>query len=210
MNAMQLGLWETPPPLPEGFQYRADLLPPQQEAAFLEIFQSLHFKQFEFHGYRGHRRIISFGLHYDFDRHTLHAAERIPDFLLPLRDAAADFARIAASELEHALVAESPPGAGIGWHRDRPVFRDVVGMSLASPCRFRLRRKSGGRWERASLIVEPRSVYLLRGAARTQWEHSIPPGQHLRYSVTFRSVQANLAIPCEEIADEQNRPRRQS
>jgi len=121
-------------------------------------------------------------------------AQDIPAFLLSLRESAADFAQIAPSELGHALVTEYAPGAAIGWHRDRPVFRDVVGISLGSPCRFRLRRKRESGWERASLILDPRSVYLLRGPARTEWEHSIPPAERLRYSVTFRSVKA-LAIP---------------
>ena len=40
----------------------------------------------------------------------------------------------------------------------------------------------------SSLIVEPRSAYLLRGPSRTEWEHSIPAVDALRYSITFRSL----------------------
>ena len=87
------------------------------------------------------------------------------------------------------LVTEYAPGAGIGWHRDKVVFGEVVGVSLLSPCLFRQRRKVGERkWERANLVVEPRSAYLLSGPARTQWEHSIPPAEAPRYSVTFRNL----------------------
>jgi alkylated DNA repair dioxygenase AlkB len=92
------------------------------------------------------------------------------------------------AEVQHALVTEYQPGAAIGWHRDKDVFGDVIGVSLLSPCNFRLRRKLGPKWERASIVAEPRSVYLLRGAARTDWEHSIPAVDELRYSITFRSM----------------------
>jgi alkylated DNA repair dioxygenase AlkB len=88
------------------------------------------------------------------------------------------------------LITEYSPGTTIGWHCDKGVFDDVVGVSLLSPCLFRLRRKAGAAWERYSLTVEPRSVYLLRGAARTEWEHSIPAVETLRYSITFRSLRS--------------------
>jgi alkylated DNA repair dioxygenase AlkB len=158
----------------------------------------LDFKPFEFHGYLGNRRVVPFGLHYDVTGGGVRTAQEIPAFLLPLREKAAAFAGLPAGELEHVLLAEYPPGAGIGWHRDRPVFRDVIGVSFASACRFRLRRKHETSWERAALFLEPRSIYLLRGAARYQWQHSIPPGERLRYSVTFRSLRAKLDLPTEE------------
>jgi alkylated DNA repair dioxygenase AlkB len=97
-------------------------------------------------------------------------------------------AGIAPDDLPHALVTEYGPGATIGWHRDKGVFGDVIGISLLSPCVFRLRRKVGAKWERYSLTAEPRSAYLLRAASRTEWEHSIPAVDALRYSVTFRTL----------------------
>jgi len=90
------------------------------------------------------------------------------------------------------LLTEYKPGASIGWHKDRAVFDDVVGVSLLSPCNFRFRRKNGETWERRSLNVEPRSIYLLRGPSRTEWEHSIPGVDALRYSVTFRSLKEKI------------------
>jgi alkylated DNA repair dioxygenase AlkB len=88
------------------------------------------------------------------------------------------------------LVTEYSPGAAIGWHRDKAEFGDVIGISLLSSCLFRLRRKAGAKWERASLQAEPRSAYLLRGPSRTEWEHSIPPVDAFRYSITFRNLRA--------------------
>jgi alkylated DNA repair dioxygenase AlkB len=188
MSTLQLSFLEPPASLPEGFEYRLELVSPDEEAELRNRFAELDFREFEFHGYLGKRRVVWFGAHYDFDQSTVRKTEDIPDFLMPLRESAAGFAKIAAAELEHALVTEYAPGAGIGWHRDRPVFHDVIGISLGAPCRFRLRRKRGSSWERASLIVERRSAYLLRGPARTEWQHSIPPVERLRYSVTFRSL----------------------
>jgi alkylated DNA repair dioxygenase AlkB len=190
MSAVQLGLFEPSPRLPEGFDYKADLLSPAQEQELLGRFAHLNFREFAYREYLGKRRVVSFGMHYDFTRSAIVRAEDIPAFLIPLRDSAAVFARIAPSELQHALVTEYAPGAAIGWHRDRPVFKDVIGVSFGSSCRFRFRRKRSSSWERASQIVQPRSIYRLRGAARTEWEHSIPPAERLRYSVTFRSLVA--------------------
>jgi alkylated DNA repair dioxygenase AlkB len=87
------------------------------------------------------------------------------------------------------LVTEYGPGAAIGWHRDKAVFGEVVGLSRLAPCTFRLRRAIGeSEWERVSLVAAPRSAYLLSGPARTEWEHSIPPVAALCYSITFRNV----------------------
>jgi alkylated DNA repair dioxygenase AlkB len=180
---------ETAPP--EGFRYRADVLPADEEQALVERIRELPLKEFEFHGYVGKRRVVSYGWHYDFGERKLHPVDEIPDFLLPLRDRAAAFADVAPADLPHALVTEYGPGATIGWHKDKGVFGDVIGVSLLSPCVFRLRRKDGSKWERYSLTAEPRSAYLLRGPSRTEWEHSIPAVDALRYSITFRSLKAN-------------------
>ena len=178
------------PALPEGFRYGPDVLRPADESHLLERIRALPLKEFEFHGYTAKRRTISFGYHYDFAHARLDRADDIPAWLLPLRDTVADFAGLAPDLLVHVLILEYGPGATIGWHRDKASFGDVIGVSLLSACRFRLRRKAGSRWERAALTVEPRSAYLLRGPSRTEWEHSIPAVDALRYSVTFRSLAA--------------------
>ena len=131
--------------------------------------------------------MVSFGWHYDYGEARLHESDAVPDFLLPLRDAAAAFAGVAAASLQQVLVTEYAPGAGIGWHRDRPMFEDIVAFSFLSPCILRFRRKHAAGWERASQAVRARSAYLLRGAARRHWQHSVPPVDRLRYSVTFRN-----------------------
>jgi alkylated DNA repair dioxygenase AlkB len=174
------------PSLPEGLAYREEFISAGEERALAERIAALPFAPFEFHGFLGKRRTVSFGWKYDFNEHGLQPTEPIPDWLEPLRDRAAAFAGGAA--FDHSLVIEYAPGAGIGWHRDRPVFEKVVGVSLLAPCRLRFRRKAGAKWERAALSAQPRSAYLLTGPARSEWEHSIPEMEALRYSVTFRSL----------------------
>ena len=176
------------PRLPDGFRYQAALIGADDEAALVARLRDLPFREFEFHGHTGRRRVVSFGWRYDFEARTLRRADDVPDFLLALRPAAAAFAGLAPEALQHVLVTEYGPGAGIGWHRDKDVFGEIVGISLLAPCTFRLRRAAGTRWERVNVAAGPRSAYLLSGPARSEWEHSIPPVDALRYSITFRNL----------------------
>jgi alkylated DNA repair dioxygenase AlkB len=190
MKHEQLALFQQSPAqvLPAGFRYAPDLLDAADEVRLIDAFADLPFKEFEFHGFLGKRRVVSFGFRYDYSDRRLKDAAAMPPFLLPLRERAADFAGLTPDRLEHALITEYRPGTSIGWHRDRPYYDDVIGISLSSPCTFRLRRKHGTGWERVSIRVDRRSVYLLRGPSRTEWEHSIPAVDEQRYSITFRSM----------------------
>ena len=176
------------PALPEGLLYASEVIASEEAARLVEIFTALPFEAFDFHGFKGNRRIVSYGGRYDFSASRLEAAEPIPDFLLPARAAAAAFAGLAPEAIQHAMVTEYAPGAGIGWHRDRPEFDRVIGLSFASEAVMRFRRRRDAGWERAGLPLAPRSAYLLDGAAREDWQHSIVPGELLRYSVTFRTL----------------------
>jgi alkylated DNA repair dioxygenase AlkB len=175
-------------PPPEGFDYGENMLTLDEERALVGQISRLELKPFDFHGYEAKRRVTSFGWRYDFGDYSLRETAAMPDFLLPLRVRAAQFAGIASEEFAHALVTEYTPGTPIGWHRDRPAFGDVVGVSLLSSCTFRFRRKTGTKWERHNLTLQPRSMYVLRGPARHEWEHSIPEVDELRYSITFRTL----------------------
>jgi len=176
------------PEPPAGFIYQQNLITLAEQAGLINQIEKLPLKEFEFHGYLGKRRTMSFGWRYSFADESLNNAETIPEFLLPLKSKAALFAGLAPDDLPHVLVTEYSPGTPIGWHRDKGVFEDVIGISLLSSCPFRLRRKTETGWERFTKTLEPRSAYLLRGIVRTQWEHSIPPVEQLRYSITFRSL----------------------
>lgn len=198
MGHEQPGLFDLPPPapaLPEGLQLRNDFLTAGEEADLVRRLETLPFKPFEFHGFLGKRRVAYFGWRYGFGDGGLQPTEPIPDFLMPLREAAAGFAAVPAEDLPHVLITEYAPGAGIGWHRDRPEFGTVVGVSLLSPCLFRLRRRTPAGWRRLSLNLAPRSAYVLSGEARTVWQHSIPGVDSLRYSLTFRTLSAGQGDP---------------
>jgi alkylated DNA repair dioxygenase AlkB len=173
---------------PDGFRYEERVLSPDRERSLIASFEHLQFREFEFRGSLGKRRTVSFGWRYDFNVRELQEAEEIPTFLRPLRQQAAKFSGLPPQSLQHVLVTEYAPGAAIGWHKDRPEFEDVIGISLGAPCVFRFRRKHGTRWERASIALQPCSAYLMRGPARWDWQHSIPAVDKLRYSITFRSL----------------------
>ncbi|PLR21915.1 alpha-ketoglutarate-dependent dioxygenase AlkB [Caulobacter zeae] len=172
---------------PEGLVYQDELVTDDEERDLAGAIAALPFAPFQFHGYEGNRRVVSFGWAYDFARQVLEPAAPVPDFLLPLRARVARLAGRAPQDFQQALAIEYAPGAGIGWHRDRPQFEIIAGVSLLAPCPFRFRRPSGQGWERFTLRPGPRSAYILTGPAREAWEHSISPVEALRYSVTFRT-----------------------
>ncbi len=179
----------------EGFRYQPALIDTVYESVLLAQIRALPFREFEFHGYLGKRRIVSFGWRYDYSgRGGLQSAEEIPEFLLGLRSLAASFAKLEPASLQQTLVTEYRRGAGIGWHRDKPVFGQVIGVSLLAPCVLRFRRKRSDAqkmrptWERVNVMAQSRSAYLLSGPSRWEWEHSIAGVDELRYSITFRSL----------------------
>ncbi|MDB5685221.1 MAG: hypothetical protein JWM75_2919 [Sphingomonas bacterium] len=177
-------------PIVPGLRYGEALISPDEEATLIARIGQLPLTPFRFQGWEGKRQTISFGWHYDFDDARFARTDPIPDFLQPVRTRAAAFAGLDADALVHALVIRYDPGAGIGWHRDRPVFEHVVGVSLGVATSLRLRRRTGTGFVRAALPIAPRSIYHLSGEARHQWEHSIAEMDVRRWSITFRSLSA--------------------
>ncbi len=165
-----------------------EIITEEEQASLAESLTRLHLKPFEFHGHTGNRRVVSFGLNYNYSRRSVEQADDMPPFLRPLLLRAADFAGIHPEAFRQVGVNEYRAGAGIGWHKDKPDFGIIVGVSLLAPATMRFRRAQGAGWQRISHTVEPRSIYILDGDARTQWEHSIPPVSDLRYSLTFRTL----------------------
>jgi len=173
--------------MPDGFCYQDALFSSSEEQAFLRSFSGLPFKPFAFRGYLGNRRIVSYGFRYDYAGRVLRAADAMPGFLDPLREIASSFSHVPKEELRQALVTEYAPGAGIGWHKDKPMFEKVVALSFGSSCVLRLRRSAAKGRERFNAEIAPRSGYLLAGEVRDGWHHSIAPMKTPRYSVTFRA-----------------------
>ncbi|WP_174292429.1 alpha-ketoglutarate-dependent dioxygenase AlkB [Sphingomonas bacterium] len=183
-----LDLFDTP--LLPGLMTSNDFITEAEERLLIERIDAADLSPFRFQGWTGKRLTMSYGWAYDFDAGQLGKADPFPDWLLPIRDRAARFARLPEAELVQALLIRYDPGAGIGWHRDRPAFEHVVGISLGAPATMRFRRRHAERFERVSAPLPPRGVYQLSGEARHDWEHSIVEMEHTRWSLTFRSLAA--------------------
>ena len=175
-------------PLVAGLRYAQEVISAAEEQQLLDRLMPLDLAPFRFHGWLGNRRTQSFGWRYDFEDASFTPAEPIPDWLEPARRRAASFAGLQPSDFIHVLIARYDPGAGIGWHRDRDVFENVVGISLNTPATLRFRQRTPEGFRRAKIELEPRSAYLLSGEVRHDWEHSIAPGEQLRFSITFRTL----------------------
>jgi alkylated DNA repair dioxygenase AlkB len=175
-------------PVIPGLEYGENVISPAEEQTLLGRLMELDLAPFRFHGWLGNRKTQSFGWRYDFDDASFSPAAPVPEWLLPLRDEAARFAQIEPDDFVQVLLARYDLGAGIGWHRDRDVFENVVGVSLNTPAILRFRQRTPTGFRRASVEVAPRSAYLLSADSRHDWEHSIAPGDQLRFSITFRTL----------------------
>lgn len=175
--------------VPSGFVYEPDFISAAEEAALLDGIRGLDFAEVRMRGVAARRRTAHYGWVYGYESWRIEPGPAIPDFLLTLRARAGALAGVDGDRLVEVLVTQYPARAGIGWHRDAPMFGTVVGVSLLSACRFRFRRDATARDVRTAILA-PRSAYVLDGAARTQWQHSIPPAPAARYSVTFRTLRA--------------------
>ncbi|MDI3461925.1 MAG: 5-carboxymethyl uridine and 5-carboxymethyl 2-thiouridine methyltransferase [Nitrospira sp.] len=180
---------------PQGFQYLPDWITFEEEQSLLAKIETLRFSVVQMYGVVAKRRVMHFGWDYGYESWTITPTEPIPDWLLPLRTRAAELMQESVAAVEEILVTCYEPGAGIGWHRDAPMFgAKVVGVSLLGSCRMRFQRKSGGHRQTAEATLAPRSAYLLAGAARAFWQHSIPATKHWRYSITFRTLQQDGTV----------------
>lgn len=176
-------LFGPPLPKPEGFRYQSEFITPEEEKELIAHVSALPLAPYkhEVEGqvYEGKRHVYNFG----------GSAPPFPDWLIPLRDRAAAFAGDDGPDIVQAHLIEYSPGAPIGWHRDAPPYDKVIGVSLLNSCRFQLRRKhADGKWDRFEITAEPRSIYVMAGPARSEWQHGIPPVENLRYSITFRTI----------------------
>ncbi|MCC7476989.1 alpha-ketoglutarate-dependent dioxygenase AlkB [bacterium] len=191
----------------DGLTYREEVLERETESRLISLIGGLEFEPFVVRGYPSKRRVCSFGMALSFRSGTSWPARKLPDWLEPALAAAAQSSGLKADDFAHVLVTEYPPGAIINWHRDAAEFELICGLSLGSSARLRLRPASGeqrpgsgygpGRkpgtsgLSVVSLQLAPRSLYIMAGPARHDWEHSIAPLQDTRYSITLRTLAAS-------------------
>lgn len=177
-------------PLVPGLELVEDAVSATEEAELSARLDAAPLAPFQFGQWEGKRLTVSYGSGYDFSRGRIAEAPPLPDWLLDLRGRLASLVGRAAEDFAQVLLIRYDPGAGIGWHRDRPQYGDVIGLSLGAPARFRLRRRVPDGFERRSVELPPRSLYLLSGEVRQEWEHSIAPMDVTRRSITFRTIAA--------------------
>jgi alkylated DNA repair dioxygenase AlkB len=185
----QFSLFADKSPGPEGLRYREEFVSPADEKALIEQIAALPLQPFQFGQYEGKRRVASFGFRYDYTLRRLQEAEPFPDWLSPIIEKVESFGG-PETRISQVLCTEYDVGVGIGWHRDKPHFDRVFGLSLGSSCKFRFRRPAYTKWERFTLEARPRSIYMMSGPSREVWEHSIPAVEAQRYSITFRTMAA--------------------
>jgi alkylated DNA repair protein (DNA oxidative demethylase) len=143
----------------------------------------------QMHGQAARRTVVHFGYRYQYESWKLVPADPLPASLDWLRDRAGTLSGVDPDLFAETLITRYPPGAGIGWHRDAPMFGPkVVGISLLSPCAMRFQRRTAGVRTTYVLELAPRSAYVLTGAARWSWQHAITSTPALRYSITFRTL----------------------
>lgn len=195
---MQPGLFERPSTLPEGCAYEPQFITAGEERTLVAAIEQLEFADVVMRGAVAKRRTAHFGWTYGYYSRRSEPGPALPEFLMGLRGETAAWAGIEPDAFVEALVTEYPPGATIGWHRDAPMFGDVIaGVSLLASCRIKFRpyvspadaaSLPSPRRTTHEIELAPRSGYLMTGVTRRDFEHSIPAVPALRYSVTFRTL----------------------
>jgi alkylated DNA repair protein (DNA oxidative demethylase) len=173
---------------PAGLRYLPAFLDPVEERDLLDRLVHLDYSEVRMHGQTARRVVRHYGVRYEFESFGVTLTDPVPAWLSGVRERCAALLNVPAASLAEVLVTHYPPEATIGWHRDAPVFGDVVGVSLGSPCVLRFQRGSGAERRVFELSLGPRSAYVLSGPARTVWQHSIPAVAAGRYSLTFRTL----------------------
>lgn len=177
-----------PAPLVPGLTLVEEAVSAAEDTAFAARLDAAPLAPFQFGQWQGKRLTASYGSGYDFTRQRVAEAPPMPDWLLDLRARLAPLVGKRPEEFVQALLIRYDAGAGIGWHRDRPQYGEVIGLSLTAPATFRLRCRTPGGFERRAIKLPPRSLYLLSGEVRREWEHSIAPMDATRRSITFRTL----------------------
>ncbi|MGV3527390.1 MAG: alpha-ketoglutarate-dependent dioxygenase AlkB [Flavisolibacter sp.] len=179
------------PVYPSGFSYSPGFISREEESDLLQAISKVELHTFIFQGFEAKRKVASFGYDYSFDNRSLQEGKAIPKAFLPLVEKVAEHTNTSPKDFAELLVIEYPPGAVINWHRDAPPFDIIVGISLAADCTFRLRPHEKAKQNRRSIIDVPvarRSIYVLAGEVRTDWQHSTKPLSETRYSITLRTL----------------------
>jgi alkylated DNA repair dioxygenase AlkB len=189
----QRSLLDASQALPEGLLYEPAFLTLTEEGALVADIAQLPLREARFREYFAKRRVVHFhgdtdATRYDGEDDDTSSRDPLPASLAALRDKVARHLGLSPERFVHVLVSEYRPGTPIGWHRDRPEYGIVVGISLAGTGRMRWRPYAFQDARHTfSLDLARRSMYVMRGPIRWHWQHSMPPMRELRYSITLRT-----------------------
>ncbi|WP_207536116.1 alpha-ketoglutarate-dependent dioxygenase AlkB [Desertivirga arenae] len=188
-------LFPMQPIYPSGFRYLPNFINKEEEDSLLCLISTLELRPFKFQGYEAKRKVASYGFDWSFETRTLSKGKSIPSDFNHIIGKVASLIPVNIKDIGELLVTEYPDGSVINWHRDAPPFDIIVGISLLTDCKFRFRPYKKSMQTRSSLIsipVQGRSLYIIEGEARTDWEHSIAPVKTKRLSITLRTLRGGL------------------
>jgi alkylated DNA repair dioxygenase AlkB len=177
--------------LPDGFSYYDNFLTVEEEQRLYKFIQGIELHPMMFQGFEAKRKVASFGYDYSFDRRQLTKGKEIPADLNWLVSKVGNHLSLSADRFAELLITAYPVGSVINWHRDAPPFDIIAGISLLSDCTFKLRPHDKAKQTRKatiSLSVGRRSLYVMSGISREEWQHSTAPVEQVRYSITLRTL----------------------
>ena len=184
-------LFDVSPKVPDGFTYKSDFISEEEEHTVLDIISRVTLHTFHFQGFEAKRKVASFGYDWSFEKRILSKGQAIPAEFTFLIEKVAKHLHVTKEAIAELLILEYPAGSVINWHRDAPPFDKIAGISLKADCVFRLRPHDKTKQSRRSIISHPvkaRSLYVMQGPSRSEWEHSTSPVEDVRYSITFRTL----------------------
>ena len=184
-----------PPDLPDGLTYLENYVSQEDAATLVRYVDAKPWRA------DLKRRVQHYGYRYDYKTRQARREDHLgplPRLFQRLADQLTTDGYFEAIP-DQVIVNEYVPGQGISAHVDcQPCFGDVIAsLSLLSSCVMQFADPSSSR--KTELNLQPSSLLVMRGAARHQWTHAIPPrksdviaGQkHVRtrrLSLTFRTM----------------------
>jgi len=173
--------------MPEGLALAPEVISPAQEAALIEACAGCDLAYYA-QDPGNPRSRKSFGWEYDIAAGRFHPGDPMPSAFSEVRAIAANFAGVAADDIVDCLVIRYEPGALLQPHYDKPVFKDIVGLSLASDCDMVFSKPVELGGDEIVVRLPRRGMFKMTGDARTVYRHAIPPVVDTRWSLTFRTL----------------------
>lgn len=183
------------PILPPGFSYTPDFITESEEDELYQAILKSELHTFLFQGYEAKRKVASYGYDWNFEKRILSKGREIPAVFNKLINNVALHLQIQPDNIAELLLTEYPIGSVINWHRDAPPFDTIAGISILSDCTFKIRPHDKEKQIRSATIsipVKRRSLYIMQGASRSEWQHSISPVKSVRYSITLRTLKPKV------------------